>query len=78
MKKDICYRGKKILMQKTILLVLGCLPLLHLDECRYHASLVGKEDFYLKQPFQKNVSIDPQDYFSIFDEITAYKDLFVK
>ena len=69
---------QKTLMQKIILLALGFLPLLSADECGYHASLVGKEDFYLTQPFQKNISIDLQDYFSTFDEITAYKDLFVK
>jgi hypothetical protein len=76
MKNDICYRRKKILMQNTIFLALGFFPLLSADECRYHASLVGKEDFYLTQLFQKNISIDLQDYFSTFDEITAYKDLF--
>jgi hypothetical protein len=83
MKSNTRYRRKKTLMQKTlmpkiILLALGFLPLLSADECGYHASLVGKEDFYLTQPFQKNISIDLQDYFSTFDEITAYKDLFVK
>jgi hypothetical protein len=77
MKSNTCYRRKKTLMQKTILLALGFLPLLSADECGYQASLVGKEDFYLTQPFQKNITIDLQDYFSTFDEIAAYKDLFV-
>ena len=78
MKNNNCHRRKKILMQKTIFLALGFLPLLSADVCGFHASLIGKEDFYLTQPFQKNISIDLQDYFSTFDEITAYKDLFVK
>jgi len=65
-------------MQKTILLESGFLPQLSAGECGYHASLIGKEDFFLTQPFQKNISIDLQDYFSTFDDITAYKDLFVK
>ena len=76
MKSNTCHRRKKTLMQKTILLALGFLPLLSADECWFHASLIGKEDFYLTQPFQKNISINFQDCFSIFDEITAYKDLF--
>jgi hypothetical protein len=78
MKNNTCHRRKTILMQKTILLALGFLPLLSADEYGYHASLIGKEDFYLTQQFQKNISIDLQGYFSTFDEITAYKDLFVK
>ena len=73
MKNDTCYRKKQMLMQKTILLALGFFLLLSADECGYHASLIGKEDFYLKQSFQKNISIDLQDYFSTFDEITTYK-----
>jgi len=78
MKNDTCYRRKKMLMQKTILLALGFFLLLSADECGYHASLIGKEDFYLTQSFQKNISIDLQDYFSTFDEITTYKYLLVK
>jgi len=78
MKNNTCHRSKKILMQKTMLLESGFLPLLSAGECGYHASLIGKEDFFLTQPFQKNISNDLQDYFSTFEDITAYKDLFVK
>jgi hypothetical protein len=58
MKNDTCYRRKKILIQKTILLALGFFLLLSADECGYHASLIGKENFYLTQSFQKSISID--------------------
>jgi hypothetical protein len=45
MKNDTCYRRKKMLMQKTILLALGFLPLLSADVCGFQSLFDWKGRF---------------------------------